>query len=82
MQIHKITQNPQRYLRIERSLESICSEHQDVKYLAQRALISYLRFLYKSQNKKLFDVRKINLEAFAQSFGLASAPVLNFKGPQ
>jgi len=82
IQIHKITQNPQRYLRIDSSLESICSEHQDVKYLAQRALISYLRFVFKAHNKKIFDLRKIDLEAFAKSFGLPSAPVINFKGAQ
>lgn len=81
IQIHKITQNPQRYLRVESSLQSICSEHQDVKYLAQRALISYLRFLYKSGNKKIFDIRKINLETLSRSYGLPSAPVINFKIP-
>ena len=61
IQIHKITQNPQRYLRVEATLRSICSQHQDVKYLAQRALISYLRFVYKAQNKKIFNIKKIDL---------------------
>lgn len=82
IQIHKITQNPQRYLRVDSSLESICSEHQDVKYLAQRALISYLRFVHKAHNKKIFNLKKIDLQAFAKSFGLPSAPVINFKGAQ
>lgn len=79
VQIHKITQNPQRYLRVEASLRSICSQHQDVKYLAQRALISYLRFVFKAQNKKIFNLKKIDLEKFALSFGLPSAPNLNIK---
>ena len=69
-------------MQVNSSLESICSEHQDVKYLAQRALISYLRFVHKAQNKKMFDLRKIDLDAFARSFGLPSAPVINFKGAQ
>ena len=30
----------------------------------------------------MFDLRKIDLNAFARSFGLASAPVINFKGAQ
>lgn len=51
-----------------------------MKYLAQRALISYLRFLYKAHNKKIFDLKKIDLEALAQSYGLPSAPSINFKG--
>ena len=78
--IHKITQNSQRYLRVDSSLQSICSEHQDVKYLAQRALISYLRFVFKAQNKKVFNIRKIDVEALAKSFGLPSAPLINIKG--
>ena len=82
IQIHKITQNPQRYLRIDSSLQSICSQHQDVKYLAQRALISYLRFIYKAQNKKIFNIRKIDGEALAKSFGLPSAPLINIKGAE
>lgn len=82
IQVHKITQNPQRYLRVESSLQSICSEHQDVKYLAQRALISYLRFVFKAQNKKIFNLKTIDLEALARSYGLPSAPNINIKGPQ
>jgi len=38
-----------------------------------------LRFVYKAQNKKIFDLKKINLEKFAFSFGLPSAPSLNIK---
>jgi ATP-dependent RNA helicase DDX10/DBP4 len=45
-------------------------------------LISYLRFVHKAHNKKIFDLRKIDMEAFARSFGLPSAPVINFKGAQ
>lgn len=74
VQLHKISQNPQRFLRIQSSLQSICSEHQDVKYLAQRAIISYIRFVYKAHNKDIFNIKKINLEALSKSYGLAIAP--------
>jgi ATP-dependent RNA helicase DDX10/DBP4 len=75
--VHKIVQNPDKYFRIESSLQSICSEHQDVKYLAQRALISYIQFLYKSGNKSIFNIKKLDLELVAQSFGLQNAPQLS-----
>lgn len=61
IKIHKITQNPEKYFRIDSSLQSICSEHQDVKYLAQRALISYIQFVYKSSNKAIFNIKNLNL---------------------
>jgi ATP-dependent RNA helicase DDX10/DBP4 len=77
--MHKINQNPQRYLKIQSSLQSICSEHQDVKYLAQRAIISYIRFAYKAHNKSIFNIKKINLDLFAKSFGLPTAPVISTK---
>lgn len=77
IKVHKIVQNPDKYFRIESSLQSICSEHQDVKYLAQRALISYIQFLYKSGNKSIFNIKKLDLELVAQSFGLQNAPQLS-----
>lgn len=78
--IHKIKQNPEKYLSIEASLQSICSEHQDVKYLAQKALISYLKFVHKASNKALFSVRNIDTGKLAESYGLQNAPVVNIKG--
>lgn len=79
MHIHKIKQNPEKYFRIESSLQSICSEHQDVKYLAQRALISYLKFVHKASNKSFFNIKKIDAAKLAESFGLQNAPVINIK---
>lgn len=50
--------------------------------MAQRSLISYLRFVYKAHNKTIFNIKKINLEKFAHSYGLPSAPNINIKGAQ
>lgn len=37
-------------------------------------MISYIRFVYKAPYKNIFNIKKINLEAFAKSYGLPSAP--------
>jgi ATP-dependent RNA helicase DDX10/DBP4 len=79
IKIHKIIQNPDKYFRIDSSLQSICSEHQDVKYLAQRALISYIQFVYKASNKKIFNIKNLNLEKIAKSFGLQNAPNISIQ---
>jgi len=77
--INKISQNPQKYYTIDNSLEARCSENQELKYLAQRALVSYLKFVFKAENKKVFDVHKIDVAPLAMSWGLNNPPVLNFK---
>jgi len=47
--------------------------------LAQRALISYIQFVYKSSNKSIFNIKNLNLELIAKSFGLQNAPNLSIQ---
>ena len=51
-----------------------------MKYLAQRALISYLKFVYKAANKKIFNIKMIDAAKLAESYGLQNAPIINMKG--
>lgn len=53
-----------------------------MKYLAQRAMISYIRFVFKAHNKHIFNIKKINLELLAKSYGLPSAPTIMSKTNQ
>ena len=50
-----------------------------MKYLAQRALISYLRFVHKAGNKKVFNLSSIETDKFSESFGLQNAPIIKMK---
>ena len=50
-----------------------------MKYLAQRALISYIQFVYKSSNKSIYNIKNLNLELLAKSFGLQNAPNLSIQ---
>lgn len=45
--------NPKRALTIKSSLQSFVSEDIDLKYLAQRAFISYMRFVFLATDKVL-----------------------------
>eukprot|EP00796_Vickermania_ingenoplastis_P008283 gene8283-5802_t len=47
---------------------------QGLKYEAQKAFIAYIRGVYFSSNKHVFDVKSIDLEAFARSLGLPAVP--------
>ena len=79
IQIAKINQNPEKLYTINNSLQTRCIENPELKYLAQRALISYMKFVFKAPNKEVFNVHKINAEAFAESLGLNNAPLVSFR---
>ena len=38
-----------------------------MKYLAQKALISYLKFVYKAANKKIFNIKMIDAAKLAEA---------------
>nr|QBK46515.1 DExD/H box RNA helicase 41 [Philasterides dicentrarchi] len=79
VQLHKLLQNPQKALSVTSTLQAFCSEDMDIKYLAQRAFVSYMRSVYLNGDSEIFDVHKINVKEFAESIGLVQTPVIKFK---
>ncbi|KAJ3315459.1 ATP-dependent RNA helicase dbp4 [Boothiomyces sp. JEL0838] len=77
--IKEIKVNPKKTVSIKNQLASICSERPDLKYLAQKAFITYLRSIYLQSNKEIFDVHALPFDEFAQSLGLLGAPNVKFK---
>lgn len=59
-------------------LQSQCSADPEIKYLAQKALISYVRSIHLQRNKKVFQVSAMPLDEFARSLGLPGTPKLRF----
>ena len=53
---------------------SFLAEDAQLKYTAQKALISYVRSVHLQSNKDVFDVSELDLEALAKSMGLAVTP--------
>jgi len=41
--------------------------------------MSYIQFLFKSKNKNIADINKLDLENFALSYGLQNAPTIQLK---
>lgn len=54
------------------------AQEKEQKERAQRCFISYLRSVYLMKNKEVFDVFRLQMEAYAQSLGLAVAPRVRF----
>ncbi|KAG1046075.1 hypothetical protein G6F43_011172 [Rhizopus delemar] len=63
---------------IQKQLQSFCFQDPEIKYLAQRAFVAYMRSIYLQKNKTIFDVNALPAEEFAHSLGLAGAPKIKF----
>lgn len=70
--------NPKKQMSIKASLQSVVAANQDIKYLAQRAFISYMRGIFLEKNKDVFDVKALPADEFAQSMGLVIMPQISF----
>lgn len=63
---------------IRSQLAALCTQDLEVKYLAQKALVSYVRSVFLHGNKQVFKVAELPVAEFAASLGLASTPKLRF----
>ena len=61
-------------------LAALCSEDPEIKYLGQKALVSYVRSVFLQGNKAVFKVNELPLARFAEALGLPSVPKLRFVG--
>ncbi|KAI9208340.1 P-loop containing nucleoside triphosphate hydrolase protein [Polychytrium aggregatum] len=76
--VDKIRVNPSKTTSVRKQLASYCSQDPEIKYLAQKAFISYMRSVYLQKNKLVFDVHALPSEEFAASLGLPGAPNIKF----
>ena len=51
---------------MQRKLEAILAKDVEMKQMAQRAFVTYIKSVYLMKDKEVFDVNKIDLEAFAR----------------
>ncbi|CAN8102635.1 unnamed protein product [Discula destructiva] len=67
---------------IKNQLQSICFKQPDVKYLAQKAFVTYVRSIYLQKDKEVFDMDKLDLDGYANSLGLPGAPQIRLQKGQ
>ncbi|GJP75820.1 hypothetical protein CLOP_g6220 [Closterium sp. NIES-67] len=70
--------NPAKMQPISQGLAALLSKDPEIKYLAQRSLVTYLRSIHVQSNKEVFDVTKLPVEEIAASMGLPNPPKLRF----
>ena len=76
--IQRIQPNPSKTMDISNQLQSLCSQSPEIKYLAQKYFISYLRSIYLHKNKNIFKVEEIPSLELSTSLGLLNAPKISF----
>ncbi|GAB1604714.1 probable ATP-dependent RNA helicase DDX10 isoform X2 [Argonauta hians] len=76
--IKKIQVNPKMLWDIKPRLQSQCAENIEMKDNAKKAFISYIRSVFLMSNKKIFNVKNLDLDKFSFSLGLQIVPRVRF----
>ena len=63
---------------IKSQLQNMCFKDPELKYLGQKAFVSYVRSVHVQKDKNVFHVQRLDLEQFAASMGLPGAPRVKF----
>ncbi|PFH53473.1 hypothetical protein AMATHDRAFT_137554 [Amanita thiersii Skay4041] len=63
---------------IQNQLQKLCFQDPEIKYLGQRAFVSYLRSVHLHKDKSVFKLTQLPAERFAESLGLHGIPKIKF----
>lgn len=64
---------------IKDQLQNMCFQNPDLKYLGQKAFISYTRAIHLRKDKAVFKLNELDLDGFAASMGLPGMPQIKFQ---
>jgi ATP-dependent RNA helicase DDX10/DBP4 len=63
---------------IKDQLQNMCFQDPALKYLGQKAFMTYVKSIYLQKDKEVFQLKEYDLEAFAASLGLPGTPRIKF----
>ncbi|KAF2094909.1 DEAD-domain-containing protein [Rhizodiscina lignyota] len=78
--IEKINVKQKKKQSIKDQLQNMCFKDPQLKYLGQKAFISYTKSVWLQPDKEVFKLKELPLEEFATSLGLPGAPRIKFLG--
>ena len=76
--IEKINVRGKKQQSIKNQLQNMCFKDPELKYLGQKAFVSYVRSIYVQKDKDIFKINDLPLEDFSTSLGLPGAPRIKF----
>ncbi|KAJ1883880.1 ATP-dependent RNA helicase dbp4, partial [Kickxella alabastrina] len=76
--IKEISAKSNKVMTVAKQLQNFCFQESEIKYLGQRAFVTYVRSVFLQKNKRVFDVEALPLEEYAEALGLPGAPNIKF----
>ncbi|TKA60424.1 hypothetical protein B0A49_11761, partial [Cryomyces minteri] len=76
--IERINVKQKKQMSIKNQLQNMCFKDPQLKYLGQKAFVSYVKSIYVQKDKEIFKMSELPLEDFAASLGLPGAPRIKF----
>ncbi|KAI1101841.1 DEAD-domain-containing protein [Jackrogersella minutella] len=77
--MHKVNIREKKKQSIQNQIQDMCFKNPDLKYLGQKAFISYTRSVHLQKDKGIFDLKRLDLDAYAASLGLPGAPQIRYQ---
>ena len=77
-EIKEKIRDPNKLQSIKNQLQNMCFKDPELKYLGQKAFISYVRSIHVRHDKDVFKLKELPLEEFAASLGIPGAPKIKF----
>ncbi|ROT42176.1 P-loop containing nucleoside triphosphate hydrolase protein [Sodiomyces alkalinus F11] len=77
--IQKIAVKDHKKRSVRDELQNMCFKYPDLKYLGQKAFISYVRSVYLQRDKEVFKFDQMDLEGYSNSLGLPGQPQIKFR---
>jgi len=76
--IERIHVKQKKQTSIQNQLQHLCFKDPTLRYLGQKAFVSYVKSIHVQKDKEIFKLDKLPLEGFATSLGLIGAPKIKF----
>lgn len=76
--VEKINVKQKKQQSIKNQLQNMCFKDPELKYLGQKAFVSYVRSIHIQQDKEVFKLNELPLEDYSASLGLPGAPKIKF----
>jgi len=78
VKVEKINVRQKKQQSIRNQLQNMCFKDPELKYLGQKAFVSYVRSIHIQKDKEVFKLNDLPLEEFSASLGLPGAPKIKF----
>ena len=76
--VEKINVRQKKQQSIKNQLQNMCFKDPELKYLGQKAFVSYVRSIHLQKDKDIFKLNELPLEDFSASLGLPGAPRIKY----